>query len=82
MSDNPMPFGEVAKEKRRAKAGEYRGPQSATIKPYAAEDILLGVAALDEAIKAGMPLDKYATVAAIFRRAGMISSRPAYARKE
>jgi hypothetical protein len=77
-----MPFAEIAEEKRRARFGEYKGPLSTTIKPYAAEDILLGVEALDEAIKAGMPLDKYATVAAIFRRAGMISSRPAYARKE
>jgi hypothetical protein len=74
------PMAEAAEEKRRAKAGER--PLSTTVKLYAAEDILLGVAALDEAIKAGMPLDKYSTVRAIFERAGVISSRPAYARKE
>jgi hypothetical protein len=35
----------------------------------------LGVAALDEAISAGMPLDKYSTIVKVYQKAGMISPR-------
>jgi hypothetical protein len=45
------------------------------VKLFAAEDILLGVEALNEAIAAGMPLDRYSTIVKIFQKAGVISSR-------
>jgi hypothetical protein len=45
------------------------------VKLYDELDILLGVEALNEAIAAGMPLDKYSTIVKVYQKAGMISPR-------
>jgi hypothetical protein len=77
MNDIPdiAPMAEAAEEKRRRRFGDYRGPQSATIRPYDQLDIRLGAAALDNRLKLGLHIDLFATVREIFDAAGMISSR-------
>jgi hypothetical protein len=84
MSDIPdiAPMAEAAEAKRRARAGEYRGPQSATVRPYAQEDIRLAGEALARELALGGKVDVYAVAVKMFNAAAVLSSRPAYARKE
>jgi hypothetical protein len=83
MSDNPaMPFAEIAEEKRRVRFGEYKGPLSTTVRQYAQEDIRLAGEALAKELALGGKIDVYAVARRMFDAAAVLSSRPAYTRKE
>jgi hypothetical protein len=70
-------MAEAAEEKRRRRFGEYRGPQSATIRPYDQLDIRLAGDALARALALGGKVDIYTVARKMFDAAGVISSRAA-----
>ena len=76
MTDIPdiAPMAEAAEAKRRTRAGDYRGPPSATIRPYAQEDIRLAGEALARELSLGGKIDVYAVAVKMFNAAAMLSS--------
>jgi hypothetical protein len=77
MTDIPdiAPMAEAAEEKRRRRFGDYRGPQSATIRPYDQLDIRLAGEALAKELALGGKVDIYMVARKMFDAAGVISSR-------